>query len=185
MKNLNFYPSIWQLSPYSLELAAHIEAERRRSLDLTLKNTQAQLLNVAEMSLNINGFAVIDQQGNETHIDDFTEQERLQLKGQHSGLFIRTRHEVYLPTGEYRSIRFYLKPWDNRFIISDFSSKEIFETEYLDFEIEGGLNITKDQSYALKLRFDFKPYTFKGLIRLIKHKILGKMKPEMAHSFAD
>lgn len=183
MKNMKFYPSVWQMSPYSLDLAAHLEAERRRNLDLTLKNDQATQLNVAEMSLNINGFAVIDQQGSELKIDEGTEQMRLRLKGQGSGLFIKTRHEVELPIGHYKTIRFYLKPWDNRYILNDFTTKEVFEVDHLDFEIKGGLKIKKAQAYVLNLRFDFKSFTFIGLTRLFKHKVLGKTKPNLAHSF--
>lgn len=185
MKNIKFYPSIWQMSPYSLDLAAYLEAERKRNLDLTLNNTQADQLKVAEMSLNINGFAVIDQQGNEFRIDAFKEQTRLKLKGQRSGLFIKTREGVSLPVGSYKSIRFYLKPWDNRYILNDFSAQEVFNTDYLDFEIIGGLNIQSEDPYILRLRFDLTPYSFKGIMRLIKHKILGKMKPNLAHSYAN
>lgn len=185
MKNTKFYPSIWQTLPNSLDMAAHWETEHKYSLDLKLNNTQADQLKVAEMSLNINGFAIIDQQGNEHKVNEFTQQPRLQLKGLHTGLFIKTKQAVSLPAGNYSSLRFYLKPWDNRYILNDFTTKEIFDVNYIDFEIEGGMSIKANRSVQLKLRFNFKSYSLLGLSRWLKHKILGKMKPALAHNFAN
>lgn len=185
MKNTNFYPSIWQTLPNSLELAAHWESQAKRTQDLSLNYTQADQLKIAEMSLNINGFAVIDQQGNEIRVNEFTQKARLRLKGQHTGLFIKTRETVSLPKGEYKTVRFYLKPWDNRFILTDYSLKEIFDLDHIDFEIKGGMSVKAEKELLLRLRFDFKPYSFVGLSRLIKRKLLGKMKPNLAANFAN
>ena len=184
MKNTKFYPSIWQTFPNSLDLAAHWESQAARTLNLSLTQKEIEPLKVVEMSLNISGFALIDDHGQATTIESFQQQTPLQLKGQHTGLFIKTREAVALPAAYFTKVRFYLKAWGNSFILNDYTKKEVFDTPYLDFEIQGGYRVTNQQAQELRLQFNFSAYSFLGITRWLKHRILGKVKPKMAYRFA-
>ncbi|MDC7997316.1 hypothetical protein [Gilvibacter sediminis] len=184
MKNTKFYPSIWQTFPNSLDLAAHWESQAKRTLNLSLTQNEADSLKVAEMSLNINGFALVDTNGKTTNIESFTQQTCLKLKGQQTGLYIKTREAVSLPEAEYTKVRFYLKAWDNSFILNDYTKKEVFDTPYLDFDIVGGYRVRQTHPAELRFQFSFSAYSFLGITRWLKHRILGKVKPKMAYRFA-
>jgi hypothetical protein len=184
MKNRKFYPSIWQTFPNSLDLAAHWETQRAHTLNLSLTQKETDPLKIAEMSLNINGFALVDTNGNATSIESFTQQTRLQLKGQHTGLFIKTREAVTLPEAVYTKVRFYLKALDNSFVLNDYTKKEVFDTPYLDFDIQGAYAVSSKNPQELRLQFNFTPYSVVGILRWLKHRIFGKVKPKMAYRFA-
>ncbi len=159
---------IWEISEYN-------------AYDVLLKNEMASELGVSEMILNITQFAAIDEAGKEHLIKDFDDSKRVNLKGTHSGLFLKTRTATDLEAGRYSKLRFYLGTSGNSLILKDKSEKRLTGRRYLDFEISNGLEITADHKKPLILRFDFEPYTlasfFKPLTNLFKRqkRSVGKL----------
>jgi len=172
MKEIIFYPTIWQTIPYSLYNIGQWDAEGRQIKDLTLNNKLATEFGVSEMNLAPIKFTAIDIHGVEQFITDFTPQSEVNLKGLHTGLFIKSKSVLKLPKGTYTSLRFYIEETGNSFTYSDRSSEPISGVNYLDFEIEDGLDISDGEASEIILRFDFEPYTlssyFKPVIQLFK-----------------
>lgn len=172
MKETKFYPTIWQTIPYSFDNLGRWDAEGRQIKDLTLHNKLATEFGVSEMSLTLLKFTAFDKQGIEHLITEFSPQIDVDLKGLHTGLFIRSRRVLDLPKGTYTSLRFYVEETGNSFTYSDRSSEPISGVDYLDFEMENDLEISDGEASEIIMRFDFEPYTFsssfKPLLQLFK-----------------
>ncbi len=172
MKETKFYPTIWQTVPYSLYNMGQLDAEGRQIKDLTLNNKLASEFGVSEMNLTLIKFTAFDKDGVEHFITDFSSQSVVNLKGLHTGLFIKSKRVLDLPKGTYSSLRFYIEETGNSFTYSDRSSEPISGVNYLDFEIEDGLEICDGEASEIILRFDFEPYTlasyFKPVSTLFK-----------------
>lgn len=172
MKTTKFYPTIWQTIPYSFDVVEQWDAKGRRIKDLVLKNSFASKKGVSEMILNINKHSAFDKNGIEHVITDFPPQAELNLKGLHTGVFLKSKSVLELNPGEYTVFRFYLNKTGNSFSYSDRSTEAMFRFGHLDFEIENGLHITGDEAREVILRFDFVPYTlasyFKPFLNLFK-----------------
>ncbi|HMB64481.1 MAG TPA: hypothetical protein VKN36_15480 [Eudoraea sp.] len=187
MKKTEFYPTIWQTIPYSYDVFGQCDAEGKQIKDLVLKSKVASEKGVSEMTLNISGLSAFDKKGKEHFITDFTRQAVLNLKGMHTGLFIKSKSVLRLKAGEYTTIRFYLDSTGNRFGYSDRSSETMNRFNHLDFEIENGLRIKGKEASHVVLRFDFEPYTlssyFKPVQQLFKRS--KSFKTALADSFLD
>ena len=172
MKETKFYPTIWQSIPYSLYNIGQWDAEGRQIKDLTLNNKLATEFGVSEMILAPVKFTAIDKNGEEHFITDFSPQAAVNLKGLHTGLFLKSKKVLELPKGRYGSFRFYIQETGNSFTYSDRSSEPIASVNYLDFEIENGLEISDGEASEIILRFNFEPYTlasfFKPVSKLFK-----------------
>ncbi len=136
----------------------HWDRESRCIKDLILKNSLATQEGVSEMKIHIKQFSAIDTNGNEHYIIDFPGQRTLTIKGYHGGSFLRSRSVVTLAPGEYKSLRFYVNDAENSFVYSDGSEVQVRRLDHLDFEIEGGLTLTGNESPEVILRFDFEPF---------------------------
>ncbi|GGD43122.1 hypothetical protein GCM10011361_07590 [Muriicola marianensis] len=159
---------IWALTEYN-------------TYDILLNNLMATEKGVSEMILDITRFAAIDEAGQEHIIKDFEDTSRVNLKGSHTGLFLKTQGEVNLKPGRYTTLRFYLGTSGNTLILKDKSQQSLVGRRYLDFEIWKGLEISAENKKPLILRFDFEPYTlasiFKPLTNLFKKqkRTVGKL----------
>lgn len=187
MKKTEFYPTIWQSIPNSYDVFGQYDAEGRRIKDLVLKNRDVSEKGVSEMTLNITGLSAFDKKGKEHFIEDFTRQAIVNLKGMHTGLFIRSKSVLRLKAGEYTAIRFYLDSRGNSFGYSDRSSETMNRFNHLDFEIVNGLRIKAKEASHVVLRFDFKPYTLSSYFKSVKQlfKRPKSFKTALAHSFLD
>ncbi len=172
MKETKFYPTIWQTIPYTLYNSGQWDAEGRQIKDLTLKNKLATEFGVSEMNLSLIKFTAFDQNRVEHLITHFASETVLNLKGLHTGLFVKSKRVLELPQGTYTGLRFYIEETGNSFTYSDRSSEQISGAKYLDFGIDGGLEISEYEASEIVLRFDFEPYTlasyFKPVSRLFK-----------------
>jgi hypothetical protein len=139
------------------------ELTEHNAKDLLLQNEMATEKGVSEMILNITRFAAIDEKGAEHNIKDFDNSGRVNLKGTHTGLFLKTQSAVGLEPGKYTALRFYLGRSGNALMLKDRSEKTINGRKYLDFKIRNGLTITGDEQKPIILRFDFEPYTLASL----------------------
>lgn len=185
MKNTKVYPTIWQSIPFSLDMMDQWDDKGNRIEDLVLSNNMALEKGVSEMILNVSKLSVLDDKGKEYFISKFKGNEALNLKGVHTGLFIKTREVLELKPGKYKSFRFYLGGSENSFIYKDRSKKEIYGFSFLDFEIQNGLFLNGTESKQVILRFDLKPYSlssyFKSLINLFRRP--ENIKQKWANSF--
>lgn len=168
MKKTKFYPTIWQSIPYSFDVVDQWDAEGRRIKDLILKNSFAKEKEVSEMLLNINKLSVFGKNGTEQVITEFPQQALLNLKGLHTGHFIKSKSVLELNPGEYTAFRFYLEKTGNRFSYSDRSTEPMYRFDHLDFEIENELHIKGDEAREVILRFEFEPYTFASYFKPIQ-----------------
>ncbi|MEJ1222751.1 hypothetical protein [Sediminicola sp. 1XM1-17] len=157
MKKVKFYPTIWQTVPYSFDVLGQWETEGKQQKDLVLQSIQATKMGISEMNLNIGSISAIDKDGQEHKIENFPPRV-LQIKGLHTGHFLRSKSMLQLPAGEYTAFRFYLAKTGNSFVLSNKSVKPTSRFEFLDFQIEGGLEIRGIEIPEVILRFDFQPY---------------------------
>ena len=180
MKNIKFYPTIWQTIPYTFELIDKWDNEGKQVCDMILKNKYASEKGVSEMLLNTIRFTAFDTKGREHFIVEFPERFVLNLKGLHTGLFVKSKSVLKLSEGEYTTFRFYLNKTGNFFSFKDRNKEEVNRFDYLDFDIENGLKIDGEEAPEAILRFDFVPYTlssyFKSITQIFKKPKLLKVK---------
>jgi hypothetical protein len=153
-----FYPNIWQLIPYSLQMNQW-DQEGAPIVDLILNNWYASHNKVAEMNLNIRAFTALDSEGIEHYITDFRGTGIIPVKGLHKGEFLRSRSILSLGPGSYTALRFYLAESGNSFIFNDGRKELVTQFQYLDFEIENGLEIRGDEAPEVILRFCLEPFS--------------------------
>ena len=160
MKNITVYPTIWQTLPYSFYMEEKTNGfGRKTTKDIVLRNKEGLEKGVSEMSLNTIKLSVIDINGNEHVVSDFKNQ-LLLLKGLHTGVFIKSNSGLGLSEGEYRQVRFYLDTSNNSYKTLERTTEDLYNVNCLDFEIEEGLKIQKNESCEVVLRFDLNPYSF-------------------------
>ncbi len=167
MRKTKFYPTIWQTVPFSLEMMVETNANNTQVKDLILKNAYASDKNISEMKLNVIKFSALDSSGSEHLIKEFSESENLQLKGMHTGLFIKTKSILNLNPGAYKTFRLYISEKDNEFKYADRSKEQVYRFDYLDFEIENGLELTGNEAQQIILRFDLQRFTFSSYFKSI------------------
>lgn len=167
MRKTKFYPTIWQTVPFSLHMMAQRNANENNVKDLILKNIYASDNSISEMKLNVIKFSAIDIIGSEHVIREFPENEYLQLKGMHTGLFIKTKSILNLNPGAYKTFRLYISEKGNEFVYADRSKEQVYRFDYLDFEIENGLELTGDETEQILLRFDLERFTFSSYYKSI------------------
>ncbi|MGS2725361.1 hypothetical protein ACU8DI_02040 [Psychroserpens sp. BH13MA-6] len=185
MKNTKFYPTLWQPLPYELfDNNWKYKQAKVKSTELILKNDDILEKGISEMTIEVTKLAFIDATGQEHQISDFTNQQ-LQLKGDHTGLFITSKNALMLKEGRYKTIRFYLNGKIDEAVYVDRSCETIHNVNYLDFQIENGLNVSSDFSCQVILRFQLNPNKWWSYFYPIKdffEKHLIKTK-RMANSF--
>ncbi len=160
MKTITFYPTIFHTNPYAYKMSDIWELSEYNAKDLLLQNDLADDKGVSEMILNITHFAAIDEAGKEHPIKEFDNMNCVNLKGTHTGLFLKTQNAVNLQPGRYTALRFYLGGIGNSIRLKDRTERKLSGYRYLDFKIRKGLEITGEDNKPLILRFDFEPYTF-------------------------
>lgn len=158
MKQVKFYPSIYQTIPYSFDVIDQWNAEGKTIKDLVLKNNIATKQGVSEMTLNIIKLSAININGQEHFIKGFKPKAALHIKGLHTGHFLKAKTVLQLGPGQYTSFRFYVEKAGNSFVYSDKSAKVVSRYDHLDFQIEDGLEIYEGEASEAILRFDFQPY---------------------------
>ncbi len=187
MKTTKFYPTIWQTIPYSFELIDQWDAEGRRITDLILKNSFAIENGVSEFELNINKLSAFDKKGKEHFIADFPQHAFLNVKGLHTGHFIKSKSVLELKPGEYRVFRFYLDNSGNSMKYSDRSIAQLQGFGHLDFEIQNLLKITGAEAREVILRFDLEPYSIASYFKSIRQffKKYRLLPTKMARSYGN
>ncbi|MBW8242068.1 hypothetical protein K1F50_04600 [Muricauda oceani] len=185
MKKNMFYPTIWSTAPYTPNVIADWDGSDSKITELILKNEAATSLNVSEMHLNITKFSAVDEQGNEHFIIDFPGQNPVTLKGIASGNFIRSKSVLSLPEGKYVALRFYMAEWGNQFVYHDGLTESANSFNRLDFPIEDGFKVEKNNAPEVKLWFDFAPYQWKRHFKPLTDLFMGSksQKPRLANSF--
>ena len=186
MKKMTYYPTIFHTNPFAYKMSEIWELSEYNAKDLLLHNTMAHEKGVSEMILNISKFTAIDEQGNEHQIKDFDCGSRVNLKGTHTGLFLKTRNAVDLKPGRYTKFRFYLGSSGNRLVLKDRTEQKLSGRKYLDFEIFKGLLIDGEDKKPVILRFDFEPYTLASMFNPIR-KLFKRQKKtvgKLVSSFA-
>lgn len=159
MKHRRVYPTIWQSIPFSLDMMEQWDKKGNRIEELTLTNDVALERGVTEMVLNVSHISVLDEGGKEHKMPNFKGNKALNLKGMHTGLFLRTKDALELPVGDYKTFRFYLNGKENYFFNRDRNMEAVYGFPYIDFKIKNGLGIAGQESKKVILRFDFEPYS--------------------------
>ena len=183
MKQRKVYPTIWQSIPYSLDMMDYWYTNGHSIPDLTLVNDMTLNRGVSEMILNVSKISVMDDNGKEHFMTNFNGNKALNLKGLHTGLYLKTKEALELPVGNYSTFRFYLNGKGNYFFNKEKDMEAIYGFPYMDFKIQNGLAITGNDSKKVILRFDFEPYSlasyFKPLLNLFKRS------KTMSHKWAN
>lgn len=184
MKNLNMYPTIWQSIPFSLDMMDQWDEKGKRIEDLILENEGLTQQRVTEMVLDVSKLSVLKDNGKEHFITKFTGNKALNLKGVHTGLFIKTKEVLELEPGNYVAFRFYIKAESSYVFFNTRTWREISGGAYIDFKIQNGLVLYGNESKQIILRFNFEPYTlssyFKPLWNVFKSS--KSIKHRLAHS---
>lgn len=179
------YPTIWQSIPFSLDMMDQWDNKGNRIEELTLISDIALDKGVSEMLLNVSHISVLDNVGKEHEMPNFMGNNALNLKGMHTGLYLRTKEALELPVGKYSRFRFYLNGKGNYFFNKERDMEAVYGFPYMDFKIQNGLYITGNDSKKVILRFDFEPYSlasyFKPLLNLFKRS--KTMSHKWANSF--
>lgn len=181
MKTITYYPTIFHTNPFAYKMSDIWELSEYNTKDLLLKNKMATDKGVSEMILNITRFTAVDEKGEEHQIKDFDDSGRVNLKGTHTGLFLKTNGSVDLKPGRYTKLRFHLGTSGNTLILKDRSEQKLSGRRYLDFEIRKGMVIEGETQKPIILRFDFEPYTlasvFNPVWKLFKRqkRTVGKL----------
>jgi|GEM_PF-1903405 len=167
MKRINFLTNA--MIPGTLGMHRW-DMEGRCIIDITLRNSFAQQNQIAEMCLNVNAFSVIDEYGKEYFIRDFEGQRSLHLYGKSTGKNIRTKSPVELEPGNYVHLRLYVEPYSNTYVRHDGVAEPFPVLNFVEFEIEDGLQITSNDQAKWLIRFDFFPLKpWLGLRRALDH----------------
>jgi hypothetical protein len=181
MKNISFYPTIWQPVPYSVYSAEQVKLEELKTKKNLILNNEILLeKEISEMTLSVVKLSAIDKDGT-THLISSFDKQILNLKGQSTRLNIQTKEELKLAAGQYSAFRLHIdKHGVNSFVCSDRTKGTIKDLEYLDFNIEDGFNVQEGESYELRLNFNFTPYTFSSYFNplrdILKKQILFSKK---------
>lgn len=171
MKNIAINPTIWQPTVFtSVSGYKNKTKTNNTSKDLVLKNNLFLGKEVTEMTLNTIKLMALDANDNESLVLGFNPQV-LNLKGQRAGLFINASTGLQLSAGNYKIFRFYLDAESNSIKTSDRSLERISNLEYLDFKIEGGLHINNQESSEVVLSFDFVPFKFNKVFKILSDLI--------------
>ncbi len=157
MKKEKFYGNNWQVYPLSFDMYQY-DSKGRYIKDLILNNNYATKMNISEMNLTIIKLSAFDLDGNEHFVTDFKGNNLIKIKGLFGGDFLRSTSVLKLGSGTYNILRFYLGKKGNSFVYSDRSEELVSDFNFLDFNIENGLNIKGNESPEVLLRFDFTPY---------------------------
>ena len=185
MKIIKVYPNSWEVVPFRYMLHTNWTGLENEPRELILKNEMARSLDISEMTLNIDKFVAIDENGNEHHILGFESQNSVVLKGMPSGNFLRSSSVLSLPQGNYTALRFYLRGNGNAFTYNDGMEESADRFTSLDFAIENGLQIDHNEDCEVKLWFDFAPFqwtrNFKFLTSLFKKE--KNPSPRLVNSF--
>lgn len=185
MKHTKVYPTIWQSIPYSLDMMDQWDNKGNRIEDLVLVPETDIQNTTTEMVLNVNRLSVVEDNGQEHFINKFKGNEALNLKGLHTGLFLKTKEVLDLNPGCYQSFRFYLENKGNYFFHSDRSLEAITGYSYVEFKIQNRLVLKGNESKQVILRFDFKPYSIGSYFRtfLNRFKKYKVVKYKLVSSF--
>lgn len=146
------------------------DLERARVKDLVLRSEVADVMGVAEMTLNVSRMSAIAEDGSEQFVSDFEGQKGLSLYGIASGKNIRTKSIVKLAAGRYSKLRFYISE-GSIFKLKNREERSTYAFEYLDFEFEGGLEIKENEAPEFVLRFNFVPFESRSLFGSLESKL--------------
>lgn len=140
---------------------------------------------ISEMKLQVESFVAIDKDGTEHKVEDFTAQ-KLNLKGDYTGLYIEPKNGLKLNPGTYTHFKFYLNSQgENKAILTDKSEVNLLHSDYVNFKIENNLIVTEGETVQIRMRFNFLPYTYPNFNKL-KKDILNNYKlftNKMVNSF--
>ena len=165
MKHKKVYPTIWQSIPFSLDTMEQWDDKGNRIEDLVLVNDMATQRNVSEMILNVAQISIVDDSGMEHFMTKFKGNEALNLKGLHTGLFLKTKEAIDLKPGNYKSFRFHLMGQGNYFFNKERNMEAVYGFSFLEFNIQNGLIVTGKESKQVILRFDFTPCSFSSYFK--------------------
>ena len=172
MKQSKVYPTIWQPIPFSLDSMDYWYTNGHSIPDLTLVNDMALNRGVSEMILNVSKISVMDDGGKEHFMTNFNGNKALNLKGLHTGLYLKTKEGLNLQPGNYKTFRFYLNGNENYFFNKDRNMEAVYGFPFMDFNIQNGLVIQPGESKRVILRFDFEPFSlasyFKPFFNIFK-----------------
>ena len=169
MKTITYYPTMFHTNPFAHNWSDIYTLSENNAKDVVLENDMVGEKGISEMVLNITAFDAIDENGKEHRIKDFSQGNLVNLKGTHSGLFIKTNSAPELNPGTYTTFRFYLGGSANTFIFKDRSEEAVTGLEYIDFEIQNGLMINGNDKKPVIMRFDFEPYTLASFFNPIRN----------------
>ncbi|NNK12584.1 MAG: hypothetical protein HKP08_14670, partial [Flavobacteriaceae bacterium] len=169
MKTNTYYPTMFHTNPFVHNWRDVYALSERNAKDVLLQNDMVREKGISEMILNITRFAAIDENGNEHLIKDFSKGNLVDLKGTHSGLFIKTNSAPELNPGIYKAFRFYLADSANTFIYKDQSEAVVSGLDFIDFEINNSLKIDGKSKKPIIMRFDFEPFTLLSYFNPIRN----------------
>ncbi len=133
------------------------------SKEVILESQLANNEGLVEMELQVKSFSALDDQGNEHQLLTFGNSQKLKLASLETGTSIKTKSIRKLPAGSYAAFRFYLGNDGHEVTNQNRNKRALAAVEYLDFAIQGGLDIKAAEQAQLVMRFDFPMYAVGAL----------------------
>ena len=109
---------------------------------------------ITQMDLSVKGIFAITTSGEEVRIAEFNRPKRLGINNSYS-LRIKSRKQI--KSGQYTGMRFLLAPGESSMNGLNRAKRSIPEKSSIDFDIEGGITIGKNELMRLKLEFSMEP----------------------------
>lgn len=160
MKRTSFYSFATPLGGIGVSMLDYEEIFRK---EVILKNSFATNNEISKMHLSISSYSVIDEQGKEHRLLSFKDGTDISIFGINTGRHIKSKSRQ-LSEGRYTHIRFHINPDVSVFLNSSRIAKKAHQ-DVIDFEIEGGLEISNGRSPELMMRFDLPPFKSTGLMK--------------------
>lgn len=177
MSKITYYPTMFHTNPFTFNRFEFWDKTAGDATEILLNNTRVNEIGVSKMKLNVIEFSLFDEKGNEYFQQDIPSRVEFNSKGIDTEFFINIENTIKLGKGTYTSVRFYLSSTGNRFIYNDWRKEDIYQLEFLDFDICGGLHVKKSEELKVKMRFDFKPFSLKSYFRSLRSVFNGS-KPQ-------
>ncbi|MEM7549324.1 MAG: hypothetical protein AAF363_06615 [Bacteroidota bacterium] len=154
------------------------DSEGRLVKEIVLKDSLSENNRVSKMILNTTRLTALDINHKEHKVINFLGQKSLTIHGIPSGKHLVSISISKLEPGMYQKLRFYLEPEGGIFFHTDKTQSSIIGMEFIEFNIENGLEINGHESEKFIVRFDLPPFRsfsfFSHLNRFFKKTGMGR-----------
>ena len=119
---------------------------------LTLTNHYCKHHKVSKLILQLEAISAISDTGDEHKLVEIEGGKRIEAEGPENMVTFLSRRT--LTAGAYKAIRFYFKGEKSCYYYSDGIGRTISDENFIEFSIEGGLQVDADESPKFKMNFE-------------------------------